>query len=182
MDKAIWFIKQNCLSIAVAFGVIVFTSVVYFSVDPDVLRVPGVLLFLVAAYDKNKDVAINKYKKANKNLTEEEIKNIFFVKKWEQIRKQGRWNYIIKDGVFIGGLGCAIVLSLLTFMMVAGTIDFLMAAPGNMLMFIGSALIIGFSTGGASHWLMWPKHERRFIILTDPLNHEFSLKTLQEPD
>jgi hypothetical protein len=33
-----------------------------------------------------------------KGLTEEDIDNISFVKKWEHARKRGKWNYCIIDG------------------------------------------------------------------------------------
>jgi hypothetical protein len=117
---------------------------------------------------------------AKKGLTEEDIINIRFVKKWEETRKKGIWKYCIVDGGIILGAGLSIVISLIISTMHRDTFEFLAADPNNMLSFIGYNFLAGAIIGLVSCRILWTYRERRFLRLTDPLNDKYLVELFQD--
>jgi hypothetical protein len=113
----------------------------------------------------------NKLKR--KGLTEEDIRNISFVKKWEEARAKGIWLYCITDGGIILGAYLWIVISMLLISTAVVTIKDLAADPGNMFAFIGYTYMVGAVIGVIVNRIRWPYNQRRFINLTDPFNTKF---------
>lgn len=112
----------------------------------------------------------------SKGLTEEDVSNIAFVKKWEESRKNGLWTYCIKDGGIIAGAILAIPVSLLYFMISHKNILELFPGPGAMFSFIAYAYLAGAAISIISYRVLWIINERRFLRLTDPLNTIFTDK------
>lgn len=115
---------------------------------------------------------INKLK--SKGLTEEDIYNINFVKKWEEARAKGIWLYCITDGGIILGAYLWIVISMLLVTTSIVSIKSLAADPGNMFAFIGYTYMIGATIGVIVNRIRWPYNQQRFIKLTDPFNSKFN--------
>ncbi|WP_413669311.1 hypothetical protein ACEN9X_04700 [Mucilaginibacter sp. Mucisp86] len=116
-----------------------------------------------------------------KGLTEEDMENISFVKKWEHARKRGIWNYCIIDGGFIAGLALSIISSMIWFTL-SGKTDFhaLLAEPIDMFAFIGYNYIIGAGIAVMIFRMKWKYNEKRFIRLTDPLANNYFAKDYQD--
>jgi hypothetical protein len=124
---------------------------------------------LIGDYFRFGNKLIEAKKLKAKGLTEEDIHNIQFVKKWEITRKRGIWRYCIIDGGIILGAGLSVVISLIIFIILGDKFRSIIAEPGSMFSFIGYTYIWGAVTGVISYKVLWPYKERRFIRLTDPL-------------
>jgi len=111
-----------------------------------------------------------------KGLTEQDLRNIEFVKKWKQYRESGLWRYCIRDGGIIAGAGLSLVISLIYFTIVPNGFKNIMADPGNMFSLIGYAYITGAVTGVIMYRILWWYNEKRFMRLTDPFNILFESK------
>ena len=111
-----------------------------------------------------------------KGLTEQDLINIEFVKKWEEEREGGLWRYCIRDGGIITGAGLSVVISLIYFAAVPNGFKNMMADPGNMFSLIGYAYIAGAMIGVIMYRILWWHNEKRFIRLTDPFNILFASK------
>ena len=173
MGKVIRFIKDNLLSILVSCGVIAFLSNVFFSVSIEITRSIGTLLFLAAFTERRKTWTIKQYQLKNKGLTQEDVANIQFVKKWQETREKGIWRYCINDGGIILGAYLWLIISVLLIATSIVKIQTLVDDPGNMFGFIGYSYMAGAIIGVIIHRALWPYQERRFTRLTDPLliNH-----------
>jgi hypothetical protein len=111
-----------------------------------------------------------------KGLTEEDIVNIEFAKKWGETRQKGVWNYCITDGGLIAGALLSIFVSIIYFVVSHKNIAQLLPDPGKMFGFIAYAYLTGATIGIISHRILWIINERRFLRLTDPLNTIFTNK------
>ena len=173
MNKAIKFIKDNLLSILVSCAVIAFLLNVFFSLSIEVTRSIGMLLFFVALAEGRKTWTIKQYQLKNKGLTQEDIANIQFVKKWEETREKGICRYCITDGGIIFGAYLWLIISMLLIATSIVKLQTLVDDPGNMFGFIGYNYIAGAIIGVIIYRALWPYNERRFKRLTDPLliNH-----------
>jgi hypothetical protein len=126
---------------------------------------------------------LDKQKKLKaKGLTEEDIINIEFVKKWEETRIGGMWKYCVRDGGIIAGAGLALALSLLYAIIFPGNFSNIISEPGDMMMFIGYSYIAGATFGVILFRIRWSYNEKKFIRLTDPLNNIFKAKTASFDD
>ena len=112
-----------------------------------------------------------------KGLTEQDLLNIEFVKKWETTRQEGPWKYCIRDGGIIVGAGLSVVVSLIYFIIFPTALKTIEASPGNMISFIGYAYISGAIIGVILYRILWWYNEKRFTRLTDPFNILFASKT-----
>jgi len=112
-----------------------------------------------------------------KGLTEQDLLNIEFVKKWEATRQEGLWKYCIRDGGIIVGAGLSVVLSLIYLFMVPTALKTIEASPGNMFSFIGYAYISGAIIGVILYRILWWYNEKKFTRLTNPFNFLFASKT-----
>jgi hypothetical protein len=124
---------------------------------------------LIGGYFKfeTKQAEIKKLK--DKGLTEEDVYNIQFVKKWEETREKGIWRYCIIDGGIIFGAYLWIIVSALLIATSIIKFQSLVDDPGNMFGFIGYSYRTGAVIGVIIYRILWPYQERRFIRLTDPL-------------
>jgi len=117
------------------------------------------------------DDELKKIKKLKaKGLTEQDLRNIEFVKKWEEEREGGLWKYCIRDGGIIAGAGLSVVISLVYFSVIPNAFKNIIDDPGNMFRLIGYAYIAGAALGVIIYRILWWYNEKRFTRLTDPLN------------
>jgi hypothetical protein len=176
MGKAIKFIKDNLLSILVSCAVIAFLLNVFFSVSIEITRSIGMLLFLAAFTERRKTWTIKQYQLKNKGLTQEDISNIQFVKKWEETREKGIWRYCIIDGGIIFGAYLWLIISAFCALSSLVKLQTIANAPENMFRFIGYSYIAGIIIGVIIYRMRWPRQEHRFKRLTDPINQELVLR------
>src|SRR5882757_927459 len=85
---------------ALLIELVVFSVLSYFNGG---LKIYLVLLVisLIGGYFKYETKLIEIKKLKDKGLTEEDVANIQFVKKWEETREKGIWRYCITDGGII---------------------------------------------------------------------------------
>jgi len=117
-----------------------------------------------------------------KGLTEKDLLNIEFVKKWEDTRSNGVWVYCLKYGLFIGGFGFSLLVGLFYMEFFNQTLKTTLAEPGKMFRFMGYCYIAGAISGVIVFRIFWFLNERRFIRLTDPLNKIFMSKRISFDD
>jgi len=177
--KLYW--KQNHKWVVI--GTILFALYCYFLGGKDTL-------FLIPLWLVNWVRAIYQYgerlkrieKLKGKGLTEQDITNIKFVKKWQETRSGGLWKYCIRDGGIVAGAGFSLALSLLFGITFRHTFRQILAEPGDMFSFIGYAYLCGSFVGLILFRIMWSYNEKRFARLTDPLNTIFASKKLSFDD
>jgi hypothetical protein len=183
MNKTARYIRDNELSIFVVLGMFVFTGYLFFNFNLKIIETVGEIssgfIFWGAAYYGRDRWMIEKYLSKHKSLTPEDVRNIFFVKKWEKIGERGILRYCITDGGIILGAYLWILVSILGLSTVV-TLKTIMEDPSNMFSFIGYSYMIGGFIGVITNRLRWAYNERRFIRLTDPLNDRFKQKYLQD--
>ncbi|GAA3966939.1 hypothetical protein [Mucilaginibacter dorajii] len=183
MNKTARYIRDNELSIFVVLGMIVFTGYLFFNFNLKIIEtvaeISSGFIFWGAAYYGRDRWMIEKYLGKHKSLTPEDVRNIFFVKKWEKIRERGILRYCITDGGIILGAYLWILVSILGLSTVV-TLKIIMEDPSNMFSFIGYSYMIGGFTGVITNRLRWTYNESRFIRLTDPLNERLQQKHLQD--
>jgi hypothetical protein len=110
-----------------------------------------------------------------KGLTQQDIDNIEFVKKWEETRLHGLWKYCVQSGGIIAGAllsfpGGVIVLAITHK-------DYsvrLFPDLSDMFAFIAYSYLTGAVLGIILYRILWMINERRFLRLTDPLNTIFT--------
>jgi uncharacterized BrkB/YihY/UPF0761 family membrane protein len=105
-----------------------------------------------------------------KGLTKEDLKNIEFVKSWEEIRKKGLIKYSLIDGGIFFGFVLCFVYSILSIIIIKNLMNTISADPSNMLSFIGYTYIAGVISGIIVFRFLWIYNEQKFIRLTDPLH------------
>ena len=128
---------------------------------------------LIGGYFKYETKQAQIKKLREKGLTEEDVYNIEFVKKWEETREKGIWRYCINDGGIIFGAYLWLIISILLIATSIVKLQTLVDDPGNMFGFIGYNYIAGAIIGVIIYRALWPYNERRFKRVTDPLliNH-----------
>jgi hypothetical protein len=182
MTKVFNLIKSNFEGILVASLVVSFLSEVYFFIHDDLVVTKTLGFFFIIYYSyqrpyivESKEDRIKKLK--IKGLTQQDMVNIKFVKKWEQTRKDGIWKYCIKDGGIING----VVLGFLS----SGMVNWVLRKNGfqqplsdvsSGFAFIGYCYGTGVILGIILYRVLWIMKERRFLRLTDPLNTTFTDK------
>jgi hypothetical protein len=182
MNKAARYIRDNELSIFVVLGMIVFTGYLFFNFDLKIIEtvaeISSGFIFLGVAYYGRDKWRIERYLSKHKSLTDEDVRNIFFVKKWEKVRERGLFKYCITDGGIILGAYLWLLVSILGISTIV-SLKTITEDPTNMFSFIGYSYMIGGMIGVITNRLRWTYNERRFIQLTDPLNDRFQQKHLQ---
>ena len=170
------FIDKYLLSIAVTLGVIAFTYDFYSHSDTFTLTKAAVaLVALAATRERTKSQKEINAARKQKGLTSEDIDNIAFVKKWEQIQQSGLRTYCIKDGGIITGAAIALVFGILVmFSNFAAVSD----SPSSMFSFIGYCYLAGIIAGTAFYRFLWYLNQKKFKELTDP----FYKTLLPKPD
>lgn len=182
MKKAIVFVKNSAFELIMAFVNVAFLAsmfIRYTRLQENVIFSAVFVLWIIAGIRHRKRRAFDL---KGKCLTLDDVDNIKFVKKWQETRKKGPWGYCLKDGAAICGSILFLILSLLAFLLVFNFVGWVEESPAIMFQFIGFTYILATVISVIIYRIAWPKKERRFNRLTDPLNHESSLKTLQEPD
>src|SRR6185437_9073778 len=93
-------------------------------------------------------------------LTKEDLKNIKFVKSWEEMRKKGVVNYsIVYGGIFFGFALCCI-FSILAIIFAKDMIRYISAGPSHMFNFIGYTYIAGIIGGTVLYRILWAYKEQ----------------------
>jgi hypothetical protein len=115
-----------------------------------------------------------------RGLTEEDIDNIRFVKKWEHTRQKGIRNHCIVDGGFLFGFGLSIFTSVITIAYFGRDFRVVIAEPNDMFAFIGYNYMIGAGIAVIIFRIRWKYNEKRFIRLTDPLANNYFAKDYQD--
>ena len=182
MKKAILFVKKNAFGLLLVFvNITFFTSIFieFTGLQEGIITGAFFITWIIAEIQNRKYKALHL---KERGLTFDDVRNIKFVKNWQETRKKGLLSYCFKDGGAICGSALFLVTSLLIFMVVPNFTEFLTERPGNMFLFIGCTYILAAVICVIIYRVTWPYQQRRFNKLTDPLNHEFSLKALQQPD
>lgn len=123
------------------------------------------------------DNKLQKIKKLKaKGLTEQDLRNIEFVKKWEETRNNGLLKYCIKDGGVIAGAVLLFAVGLTFAIIFPDKFKVILSSPGTMFSFIGYCYIAGAVIGVILFRILWIYKERRFVKLTDPFNILFEAK------
>ena len=171
MEEMFNFIKKHRFDIIVVCAVIAFVFDVYFGRHTFSLTVIALYILGYASDSERSRTNIEERKALRlKGLTAEDVRNIAFVKKWEETRKSGVVKFsLVYGGVFFGFALCFII-SLLLLFIIKGTIKYIMAGPANMFNFIGYTYVAGIIGGTIIYRLLWKYNEQKFIRLTDPLH------------
>jgi hypothetical protein len=111
-----------------------------------------------------------------KGLTEQDIINIEFVKKWEETRNNGLLKYCLKDGGVIAGAVLLFAVGIAFASIFPAKFKVILSSPGSMFSFIGYCYIVGACIGVIMFRILWIYKERRFAKLTDPFNILFESK------
>ncbi len=111
-----------------------------------------------------------------RGLTEEDIANIEFVKKWDETRKEGLWKYCMKDGGIIAGALLSLPGAGIVALIDESIVKSIFLGPDKMMAFIGYSYLTGAILGIVTYRVLWTINERRFLRLTDPLNTIFTNK------
>jgi hypothetical protein len=105
-----------------------------------------------------------------KGLTPGDLKNIEFVKDWEEIRKKGLMKYaLIYGGLFFGFAMCGII-SIGCLFIKQNLLTYISETPSHMFNFIGYTYLAGVFVAIIIYRLLWQYKEEKFIRLTDPLH------------
>ncbi|MFB9845548.1 hypothetical protein [Mucilaginibacter ginsenosidivorans] len=108
-----------------------------------------------------------------KGLTQQDIINIEFTKKWGETRSYGIWRYCIRDGGIITGAGFSLASSLVFAVCFSSLFWKILSEPGSMFAYIGYSYLSGIITGIILFRILWVFKEKRFARLTDPLSTDF---------
>ncbi|MGZ3766162.1 MAG: hypothetical protein ACXVA2_15945 [Mucilaginibacter sp.] len=103
-----------------------------------------------------------------RGLTEEDIKRIQFIKKWEETRKTGVIRYCLYDGGTISGMILFFPISFILFS-ISGYSLRSFPELKDMMFFILECVGIGYLLGAGIYGARWKFNERKFTRLTDPL-------------
>jgi hypothetical protein len=136
------------------------------------------LIFLLREFYHYGEKLENIKKLRKKGLTEADLLNIEFVKKWEHSRIGGRWRYSLVYGLLIGGFGLSFAFSLIFGVVNSQRFKIILSQPEGMFRFILINYIGGAIAGVILFYVLWFFNERRFRRLTDPLNTIFSEKRI----
>jgi hypothetical protein len=172
VEKAIYLIRKHRFEIIISCSVIAFLIDVY--INKHILSLTIVALYILgyaAADEKSKtNIAERKRLLINKGLTPGDLKNIAFVKDWEETRRKGPVKFsIVYGGIFFGFAMCG-VISVMCVFIKKDLLQYLAADLSNMVDFIGYTYIAGIISGTIIYRLAWTYKEQKFIRLTDPLH------------
>ena len=159
-------IKQFLISL-------IFPLIFYFIVNDKSFIIPWIVLDFIGlfpGYYKYKDRIIFEKRLKARGLTIEDVNNINFVKKWEEIRQKGVVKYTIIDGGVFFGFFLSLIISIASLITYHGTLDYLRAGPSNMFNFIGYTYLAGAMSSVLIYRVLWVRNEQKFIRLTDPLH------------
>ena len=127
-----------------------------------------------AYHFKDRIARIKKLK--SRGLTETDITNIEFTKKWAETRNGGIWKYCIKDGAVIAGVFLALPGAGIIQLINSDIVKKASLGPGNMMVLICYCYFVGAILGIILYRILWIINQRRFLRLTDPLNTIFTDK------
>jgi hypothetical protein len=158
--------------------VLLIVDLIFILIKPDyyLLYLLIFVIGVVTENSRNKDQIERARKLKTKGLTEEDIRNIRFAKKWEETRNEGLWKYCIKDGGIIAGALLSFISTTAFFVITHKNILQMFPSPGDMLKVIGYAYLSGAIAGVIIYRILWMYNERRFLRLIDPLNTIFTNK------
>jgi hypothetical protein len=171
MEKAWDFIKKHRFDILVSLSVIAFIFDVYFR--KQLLSFTIIALYALgyaADMERSRTNIVERKRLERKGLTAEDLRNIKFTRNWEETRKKGMIKYSVIDGGIFFGFALCFIYSILTLVVVGGTIGYIKAGPGNMFNFMGYTYIAGFISGTVLYRLLWTYNEQKFVRITDPLH------------
>jgi len=163
------FLKKYRFDIIIACSAVAFLCDVYFKTHSFRLPILG-LYILSYAFGRNTNDAYERKAFLPKGLTKEDIKNIAFVKDWEEVRKKGIVRYALVYGGIFFGFGLCAIFSVAIWMFVKGTFKYISDDPAHMVNFIGYTYVAGVISGTILYRFIWVYNEQKFIRLTDPLH------------
>jgi hypothetical protein len=172
MERALAFIKKHYFDIIVAGSVLAFLVDIYFNRHTFSLTIVAFYILGYASDAENNKTNIAERKRLliTKGLTPEDLKNIEFVKDWDETRKKGLVKFsLVYGGVFFGFVLCGLT-SIITLMVKKDMLNYISADPSNMVGFIGYTYIAGIIGGTIFYRFIWIYKEQKFIRLTDPLH------------
>ena len=172
MEKALQFLKKHRFDIIVTCSVFAFIYDVYFTRHTFSLTIVAIYILSYASYgERNRtNIAERKRLLIARGITPEDLKNIAFVKDWDETRKKGMVKFsLVYGGVFFGFVLCGLI-SIITLMVKKDMLNYISADPSNMIGFIGYTYIAGMIGGTIFYRLIWIYKEQKFIRLTDPLH------------
>ncbi|WP_183577152.1 hypothetical protein HDF18_11840 [Mucilaginibacter sp. X5P1] len=171
MEKAIDFIKKHRFDIIVTCSVIAFLFDIYTGRHTFSFTVLCLYALAYAAdNEKSQNNIAERKKQLPKGLVKEDLKNIDFVKSWDETRKKGSVKFSIVNGGIIFGFVLCFIISILSLLFIKDMLHYISADPSNMINFIGYTYIAGIIGGIITYRFLWTYNERKFIRLTDPLH------------
>jgi len=172
MEKLVDFIRKHRFDIIISASVIAFLIDVYIDKHTFSLTIIAFYIFGYAADNERSktNIAERRQLLSTKGLTPEDLKNIEFVKDWDEARKKGPVKFsLVYGGIFFGFAMCGII-SVACALIKKDMMKYLSADPSNMVGFIGYTYIAGIISGTIIYRLIWTYKEQKFIRLTDPLH------------
>jgi hypothetical protein len=169
MEKALQLLKKHRFDIIVACSVLAFLADVYFNKHTFSIMV---IAFYILGYRERNETNIAERKRLllARGITPEDLKNIAFVKDWDETRKKGMVKFsLVYGGVFFGFVLCGLI-NIITLMIKKDMLNYISADPLNMISFIGYTYMAGMIGGTIFYRLIWIYKEQKFIRLTDPLH------------
>ncbi len=166
-DNVKTYLKSNYKFIL--FGLLVNLLLCYFVLGRDYFPMGIYLFFLIPNYYKYEDRQVRLQKLKTKGLTERDISNIDFVKKWEETRAKGLWRYCLRDGGVIAGAVFCPIFCLLAVAKNTKITD----EPSAMFKLIGYCYLLGTVAGGIGYRFLWNIKQEKFRRLTDPFYKTF---------
>lgn len=148
---------------AIVFFLVKDKTYVYFSIGMNVLG------FIPGYYRYQDNLRLNK-KLKDRGLTHEDLSNIRFVKKWDNIRPRGIIKYSLIDGGIFFGFALCGIFSIIALLTIDGIVSYISSDLSNMFNFIGYTYLAGATAGIIGYRLAWTYNEQKFIRLTDPLH------------
>lgn len=146
-------------------SLLITSLIVYFSTDKSYWYFLYNLAYFIQGYFQYGDRMIKIKQLKSKGLTEEDLHNIQFVKKWEQTREAGKRRYCFSDGGIVAGAVICFVFCL-AFISIKSVAIF--DGPGKMFSIIGYSYLAGFVIGSMLYRILWNMNEKKFKRLTDP--------------
>jgi hypothetical protein len=171
MHKVLDFIKKHRFDILVTCSVLAFIWDLFFYKHTFTITI--ICLYVLGYATDSERSANNEAERKilnSKGLTNEDLDNIKFVKRWEETRKKGLIKYSLVDGgVFFGFALCGII-SILALIIKKNIMSYISADPSNMFNFVSYTYVAGIIGGTVLYRLLWTYKENKFIRLTDPLH------------
>ena len=171
MEKAWDFIQKRRFDILVTLSVLAFIFDVFvkrhfFSYTILALYALG----YAADGERSRTNIVERKRLLAKGLTPEDLRNIKFTRNWEGTRKKGMLKYALVDGGIFFGFALCFIYSILTLVLLSGTIDYIKAGFGKMFNFMVYTYLAGFISAVVLYRILWSYNEQKFLRLTDPLH------------